>query len=452
MNSHQRVCWSEGTFLRPQHFQQLQRFIDGLVRGATDHLISYGWGVHQLRLDTSMLGQGKVSISFANGIMPDGTPFEIPEFGVTVPPLMVDETIGPGIVYLALPVVQDGGIEFGRNGDGSMLTRYLSHEIEIPDAIVGAEAGVEPVEVGRFRFELLHENTDRNAYACLGICRVAGFAANGAILLDPDFIPPCLQIAASDYFRVCLNNLVTQLEAITKEKVPYVTGRSRHGVGDIEEFLVLQLANRALVQVSHMAASRHLHPHDLFYYLLGLVGEASTFIPPDHLPMEMPSYRHDDLSLCYLPLIREITRLMGELARPDPTTVRIPLEKHPAQGVYMADIKDRSLFKEAKFVLAVRAKLDPEVISKKFPDQVQIGPTEFLRKLVNTGQPGIALLHLTTVPPQIPYYRDMTYFELDRDCEHWRRLPNAAGMAMHIVDEDPELQLACWAVRESVRE
>ncbi|TIU76404.1 MAG: type VI secretion system baseplate subunit TssK, partial [Mesorhizobium sp.] len=79
MSDTNRVLWSEGLFLRTQHFQQQDRFFEGMVRGALQAGQLYTFGFQQLTLDQSLLDAGQVSIVSARGIFPDGTPFSIPE-------------------------------------------------------------------------------------------------------------------------------------------------------------------------------------------------------------------------------------------------------------------------------------------------------------------------------------------------------------------------------------
>ena len=48
MSWYSKVIWSEGMFLRPQHFQQQDRHIETLVRQSCAPLRPYGWGVAHL--------------------------------------------------------------------------------------------------------------------------------------------------------------------------------------------------------------------------------------------------------------------------------------------------------------------------------------------------------------------------------------------------------------------
>ena len=62
-----KVIWSEGMFLRPQHFQQYARYVENLVETRCGALRSYAWGFTELQLDTQLLTLGKLSIGAARG-------------------------------------------------------------------------------------------------------------------------------------------------------------------------------------------------------------------------------------------------------------------------------------------------------------------------------------------------------------------------------------------------
>ncbi len=78
MSWNSKVIWSEGMFLQPQHLQQHDRYIEKLLEGRTRPIAAYGWGFSALVLDEAALALGKVAISSARGIFPDGTPFDFP--------------------------------------------------------------------------------------------------------------------------------------------------------------------------------------------------------------------------------------------------------------------------------------------------------------------------------------------------------------------------------------
>ena len=73
-----RVVWSEGLFLQPQHFQQHERYLERLIEGRSAALRAYGYGFAKLNVNEEQLALGKVAITTATGLMSDGTPFDFP--------------------------------------------------------------------------------------------------------------------------------------------------------------------------------------------------------------------------------------------------------------------------------------------------------------------------------------------------------------------------------------
>src|SRR5262249_49946271 len=106
-----KVIWSEGLFLRPQHFQQFDRYIEKLVRSRVAALRPYPWGITELKLKREMLALGKFAIEEAHGVLEDGTPFSIPDDADHPPPLDVPETTRNRVVFLTLPGYQPGALE-----------------------------------------------------------------------------------------------------------------------------------------------------------------------------------------------------------------------------------------------------------------------------------------------------------------------------------------------------
>ena len=102
MTGESRVAWREGLFLRPQHFQQQDRFTESLVRSRTEALRPYAWGVSALRLDDTLSAVGKFGVSACSGALPDGAPFSLPG-DAPPPPLDVPGDARDAVIFLTLP-------------------------------------------------------------------------------------------------------------------------------------------------------------------------------------------------------------------------------------------------------------------------------------------------------------------------------------------------------------
>jgi type VI secretion system protein ImpJ len=440
-----KVVWSEGMFLRPQHFQQQDRYVEDMVRCATNDLVVHGWGFRSVRVNTSLLDQGKLALADADGVFADGTPFRIPETANHPDPLAFEVSARPGTVYLALPHRRPGSAEVDPRAAPSSGARYGAHEMEIGDALVGGGSRRDPIEVARPQLKLMPESANRDAYSCMGVARVQEIKADGGLVLDPDYIPPCLRIDASSVLSAFLNELSGKLDSGAQELTGWVAGRRAQGVAEVRDLLLLQLINRAKPVIDHWRSQGGMHPERLYADLLALSGELATFTRDDRRPITYETYRHDDLRIAYVPLMAELRRELG--VRSERKAVAIPLREHRS-GVRTTDVQDQRLFSEATFVLAVGAAQSGEEIRQNFPRHVTIGPVNEFQDLIDGGLRGITVTPLPLMPPQLPHHAGRVYFELDRSNSYWSKLPTSRGMAILVAGNLPELQMECWAIRD----
>ena len=59
MSEKNKVVWSEGLFLRPQHLQQQERYFERYVEGRAGSLLRHGWGFLELEIDRDLLAIGE---------------------------------------------------------------------------------------------------------------------------------------------------------------------------------------------------------------------------------------------------------------------------------------------------------------------------------------------------------------------------------------------------------
>ena len=86
MSERRPVVWSEGLLLTPQHFQQADRAMRHLVAQRFRMAHSFDWGLAHLSIDAEAIRNGRVVLTGASGVLPDGTPFPT-SFYATCPKL-----------------------------------------------------------------------------------------------------------------------------------------------------------------------------------------------------------------------------------------------------------------------------------------------------------------------------------------------------------------------------
>jgi type VI secretion system protein ImpJ len=438
-----KVVWSEGLFLRPQHFQQQDRHTEWRDEIYRRQLQPNGWGFATLEVDEALLSIGKVVLRAASGILPDGTPFDFP--GAHAGPIAFDFPVDArdALVVLALPLQRQLMPEYDVVGGDDELVRYNVSAVTVPDASDG-DGETEVVQIGQPRLVLGLADDFSDAFMRLGVVRIVERRPDGSLLLDHGYIPPVLACEAAPQLSSILHEVQGLLGQRSEALASRMSQAGTGGVAEIADFLFLLAVNRHLPLVTHLEQLRPLHPERLYSQLLTLMGELSCLVTEDRRPPALPAYSHDALQDSFDPLMRVIRRGLSAIL--EQNAVSIPLQDHK-QGRYVGIIADRGLLRQAGFVLAVGAKMPSEALRARFPTQAKLGPVEKIRELVNLQLPGIALRPLPVAPRQIPFYSGFTYFELDNSGDLWKQLETSGGLGIYVTGEFPGLEVSLWAIR-----
>jgi type VI secretion system protein ImpJ len=446
MGSNNRVVWSEGMFLRPQHFQQQTRYVESVLNQRVSGARAHAWGITELTLDRAALSIGKIAIAKGTGVLDDGTAFAIPQDTDPPPPVDVPETVRNQRVYVTIPLQRPGMPDTVLRDREDVAARFAAINYDSPDAVAGSDQ-VAPVQVGRLRLRFAIESVaaDFGGLALLPIARVMEVrGGDRQVILDDQFIPPCLSIAAVPL----LSAFATELQGLLNHRAEALAARlaqpGMRGASEMANLLLLMVTNRFAPILAHHAAAPLQHPKEFHELLVGVAGELATFTSQRRRPPDFPAYKHDDLQATFAPVIAELRRSLSAVL--EQGAIQLPLQERRF-GVRVAQIPDRSLLRAAQFVLAARADLPPDALRRNLPASVKIGPVEQIAQLVNVALPGIQLHPLAVAPPQLPYIANTTYFELDRTSEYFRALNNAGGIAIHVPGEWPKLELELWAIR-----
>jgi type VI secretion system protein ImpJ len=136
-----KVVWSEGMFLKPQHFQQQDRHFERLLEGRTRPLASHAWGFSEIELDNAALALGKIQLTTARGILPDGTPFDFPQHDEPPLPLDVGADVRDETIVLGVPVHRPGTAEnYLADGHDASLARFTVANYEADDVNANARS------------------------------------------------------------------------------------------------------------------------------------------------------------------------------------------------------------------------------------------------------------------------------------------------------------------------
>jgi type VI secretion system protein ImpJ len=443
MSSRNPVLWPEGLFVKPQHFQQAARASEAALHQRLGSLNAAFYGFSELQLNDEYLSLGKVAITRARGIMPDGTVFDIPADLPPPPPLEIDDDGSKDSeVYLCLPLRTDGGREVSWP-DNAANFRYSAQAQEIKDTH-SADGDLVQVDLAVPNLQLKRKADDSSAYTRLALARILERRPDGSLQLDETFYPTAVSVRAVPALQRFLEEITNTLRERARNLAARIGASGQSGIADIRDFNLLQAMNRWWPCFHHFARQGQTHPEQLYLCMSQACGELVTFTDDTRLPQEYPAYHHTALRTSFQPLQETLRRALGTVLQP--RAVSLPL-KTQDYGVMTTTLEDRRLIDEADFILAVRADLPPQALRQMFVHKAKVTSLEALNDRVHRQLPGIPLLQLPVAPRDLPFHAGFSYFELDKRDPAWACMKTAVGFGIHVAGEFPGIELQFWAIR-----
>jgi type VI secretion system protein ImpJ len=393
------------------------------------------------------LRNGTVSVIHARGLLPDGMPFQMPDCDATPPARSIAEAFPPTAdsmtVLLGIPVRKPQGPNCTMNAVGNGV-RYVAETRTFPDENTGGDEL--PVRIGRKNIRLVLDTEPWDGLVVVPIGRVRR-DGSGHFMYDPDFVPPCLQISASEKLMLLTRRLIEILE--TKSVTLARTAGARSASGDfstreIANFWLLHAVNSALAPLRHLWVSKRGHPEELFLELSRLAGALCTFAL-DSNPSTLPAYDHMQLGECFDALDRHI-RIHLETIVPT-NCVTIPLRKI-ADYFYEGDIDDTRVLGRARWVFGIRAKLGEADLIMKSPQLVKLCSAKFVGELVRRAMAGLPLSHLPVPPAAIQTTVETQYFGVSREGPFWDHITQTKKVGIYVPGDFPEAELELLVVLE----
>ncbi len=443
MNRAEKVVWTEGMFLRPHHFQQSERYLQSTLCAWGTAQRPYLWGFLDIEFDEAMLRQGKVALTSASGLLPDGTYFSFRDPQQAPVPLAIADNQSNVNVVLALPARRGGRetVIFSEAADS--LARYVSFEQDVDD-FNAMSVGAAAVQFGKLRLKLMLESELSAEWTAIGVTRVIEKRSDNQLRLDNHYIPPLLNLIAN----ASLCDYLTDMQGLLEQRSQQISQRlqqpGRFNTADMVDFMLLALINHHIGEVSHLKSVPLLHPEQLYRHWLAFATELSTYTPQRAPESQLPVYDHDNLAWCFSKLMLMLRQGLSLVMEENAIQLLLTERSH---GLNVATVPETAMLRQFGFVLAVRADVPSDALHTYFPAQMKVAPVTKIRDLVQLQLPGMVLRSMPTAPPQIPWHAGYNYFELEKGGELWKEMEKSGAFALHLAGEFPGLDMEFWAIR-----
>jgi type VI secretion system protein ImpJ len=437
-----KVLWGEGLFLRPQHFQQQDRYHEARLHHTAQALHPYLWGVRSIEWDYDALKANRLRLQSLSLIFRDGEIVDAPSSDPL--PVAADlSTIPPSVLevtwHAALPSLAPGG----GNASTAGGARYSPSTRETSDLYTQA-AGAD-VSFLKSAVRLVSDQEPLGAFDCVPVIRLRRLVTGG-FEPDPSFIPPGLSIAGAPALKAMLDRLLDALQAKVQSLQGHMREPSRNVIefrsGDVSSFWLLHTVSTSAASLMHYVRNPELHPERLFEALLALAGAMMTY-SKQYALIHLPGYRHDDPAQCFTALDRIIRDLLDTVISTKYFSIALVEEK---PSYHLGKLDSGKIDQRTTLYLAVSAALPALELVEVVPLRVKVGAPDDVEKCVLSAMPGVKITHAPQVPAAIPVQPDTYYFALEGKGMLYEQMLKAQSISIYVPSGIRDLRLNLIAV------
>jgi type VI secretion system protein ImpJ len=437
MKSPQRVVWSEGLLMSPQHLQQMDLYHEGSLTSRLDALDPLSWGIVRCTIDSHALASGSFKMESFAGVLPDGLGLALSTGDPELPASRPLEGHFPATqtsmdVFFGVPRERDGIANYSNDGSGRVRFRVANRSVH--DLTGQAEAI--SVSFGQRNAVIIFGDEQRDDYECVKIAEVTR-DPTGSLILSASYIAPCLRIGSSAFIIGRLKNLLGRM---TARRQAIAEGLSQAGekgsklkfsTNDITRFLLLNAINGSIPALGYMADNGDVHPRLAYLFLTQFAGQLASFNTSKD-PAAFPKFVYTDLRSTFEPLFRTIEELLQSTVQDNYVSV---LLNSRADGMHLGQLSDDRFLSCDRFFLSVESDLTDQDLSSYLTKVSKVASWSDITGLLNAATPGAPTELKVQVPGEIPRRAGRVYFAIRTDNHYWRNVVTERNVSVWLPKE-----------------
>lgn len=366
----QYVHWSEGQFLQPHHFQQMQRSLIETIFSERALYTPYPEGLVSIEIDEDALRSRRVVIKNLCAIMPDGAGVSFPA-NCSLQPLTVDfvpETQDEKVtVYLCLPnFLKDESNLCENSQSENSYGRYEVASHNLTDENTGDNPAL--VIKRKLNLRLITDVKSVSDCALLPILKLnwASLENNDHYLvLDTKYTPPYVVLDENSNLYTMLREFSYELKSYKSKILSDIEneGYDPNLIADPQllRLLQLQLLNVNITALTSLLLPQRVSPFTLYQKLSEFLSALKAFFPLSD-SKEVVSYNHFDLYAVFSEIINSIRSLLTSQGRAECLEVNFNFDEN--DKCYTALLSDEHIVKARDYYIALKGNNDwKELIS-----------------------------------------------------------------------------------------
>jgi len=446
MDNKKSIYWHQGMFLQPQHFQLTEMHQQFRLKPVIESGLPFFWGVGDMEIDAGTLPSKVFELIRASLHFRDGTYVEFPG-NALIQPRSFDaawtDPDKPFTIYAGVRkhsgVEPDVTVLKSLAAAGEVTSRYVT--TADPEEVADIYSDGPAAQVKRLTMvvRLFWESELPNAEN-FDVLPIARLERDGdAIRVSSRFIPPCVNVGASDTLLRLVKEIRDSIAGRTRQLEEFKAPREMQKADFDASYMVYLLALRSLNRYTpllfHYTESRQVHPWVIYGALRQMIGELSSFSERFNMLGEsgdgesnLPQYDHQDIGRCMGAAASLVTQMMNEITIGPELLARMP-QVEPGQ--FVAELPKTFFGPRNRYYLVMRTEADPDATVRSFTAEAKIGTLEQLPTLINRALPGIEAIHLPVAPQGLPRRAYSSYFRIEQVSEEWVEVEQQGNLAVY---------------------
>ncbi|MEQ9406578.1 MAG: type VI secretion system baseplate subunit TssK [Fuerstiella sp.] len=434
------LLWGDGLFLRPHHFQSIERQSHERLRVSAMWGTPFYYGLHRLEIDNDALSNWRVSLTECHLRFKEGTQLRFPQDAhispVEIPKNSFRTAESRLRVYVGISELRRGVANTtSQKGEAA---RYLSHTEEVEDENLAGNQ--QEIDFRKLNPQILIGDEAARGFDAIPVMQLRlGTTAEAPPQIDPDYIPPLLVKDAwpglESFVRSVYDRLGATAEQFSRQMIDRGVAFASGHKEDLERILHLHAVNTALGGLSHFPFTPGIHPYVVYTELCRAVGTLAIFRRTRRIP-ELPYYDHDDISPCFQKL-----RDLLEIAPEQQTDyVRVPFA---LEGFQMTvRLNSEWLEPSWAFYIGVESEISPGRVTELLSERelgIKVGSSEEVDKIYSRGRRGVRIMPVGDAPRAFPR-KNWHYFRVDREGA-WDRVERSLNLGIRFNERRVEQQV-----------
>ena len=471
------VHWSEGMFLRPQHFQAADRYWTEALGTSESWDHAYNYGLRAIEISKEAIGNYQVQLNLCQARMKDGTlvalePGQLPDRAELKDSLSDVKQLVAHLaeafdneavvrVYLAIPKLKMGSANVAPADDPGKH-RFWEDVESVQDESRGGSD--QEIRLRGLNVRLLLSTQELTGYDLLPIGQIQRSGeGEAAPKIHDDYFPPLLSIDAwpplgRGVVRAIYDLIGQKIEVLSEQVTSRGITLAAQEPGDLDRLLMLMVLNEAYAKLGVMTFAAGVHPYPAYTELCRILGSLSIF-GKTRRPPEIPRYDHDDLARIFYYVKSQIELLMDSVK-----------DFQYEQRFFVGVGKGMQVSLEAKwlnaswdwFVGVDRGTLTDQECRQLLSaadSEWKLGSSRQVEILFRTRAQGIHLEPMEHTPRALPSQRNWIYYHVGRKDAAWKDVQETQTLAMRLkeslIANVDELQgtrdlVAKWRGKQSV--